>query len=107
MPRGNGARIYIKDNPGTEFDIFQDSYLIELAEKYKKKAGQIILNWHYLMGCIPIPSTSNKDRFEENNASFDFKLEKEDFEKLSRHFEQMSLKKFCGCRRFFGINILA
>ena len=107
MPRGNGARMYIKENPGTEFDIFQDSYLKELAEKYNKTAGQIILNWHYLMGCIPIPSTSNKDRFKENLASFDFELEKEDFEELSRHFKQMSLKKFCGCKRFFGINILA
>ena len=107
MPRGNGAKIYIRDNPGTEFDIFQDSYLKELAEKYNKTPGQIILKWHNLMGCIPIPSTSKIDRFKENLASFDFELEKEDFEELSRHFKQMSLKKFCGCKRFFGINILA
>ena len=107
MPRGNGARIYIRDNPGTEFDIFQDSYLNKLAKKYNKTPGQIILKWHNLMGCIPIPSTSNKDRFKENLASFDFELEKEDFEELSGHFKQMSLKKFCGCKRFFGFNILA
>ena len=107
MARGNGARIYIIDNPGTEFDIFQDSYLNKLAKKYNKTAGQIILKWHNLMGCIPIPSTSKIKRFEENLASFDFELEKEDFEELSRHFKQMSLKKFCGCKRFFGINILA
>ena len=76
MPRGNGARMYISKNPGTEFDILQDSYLLELAEKYNKTAGQIILKWHNLMGCIPIPSTSKINRFEENLASFDkdFKL---------------------------------
>ena len=109
MARGNGARIYIRDNPGTEFDIFQDSYLNKLAKKYNKTPGQIILKWHNLMGCIPIPSTSKKDRFVENLASFDFDfdLKKEDFEELSGHFKQMSLKKFCGCKRFFGINILA
>ena len=106
MARGNGARIYIRDNPGTEFDIFQDSYLNKLAKKYNKTAGQIILKWHNLMGCIPIPSTSKIERFEENLA-FDFVLEKEDFEELSGHFKQMSLKKFCGCKRIFGINILA
>ena len=104
MPLGYYARNFIRGNPGTEFDIFQDSYLKKLAEKYNKTAGQIILNWHYLMGCIPIPSTSKINRFEENLASFDFELEKEDFEELSRHFP---LKKFYRCKKFFGINILA
>ena len=105
MAHGNGARMFIKDHP--EFDIFKDSMILKLSKDYDKSPGQIILNWHYQSGCIPIPSTSKKDRMEENLASLKFDLKKEDFEALSNHFKQISLKKFCGCRRFFGVNVLA
>ena len=105
MPHGNGARMFIKNNP--EFDIFEDELIIELSKKYKKTPGQIILNWHYCQGTIPIPSTSKLDRMTENLKALDFKLKEEDIQKLSSHFKQISLKKFCGCRRFFGINVLA
>ena len=105
MAHGNGARMYIKDHP--ELDIFQDSMILKLSKDYDKTPGQIILNWHYQSGCIPIPSTSKKDRMKENLASLKFDLKKEDVEALSNHFKQISLKKFCGCRRFFGVNVLA
>jgi len=105
MPRGNGAKIYSLNNP--EFDILKNEFIIKLAKKYGKTPGQIILNWHYCQGTIPIPSTSKLDRMKENLEALDFKLEEEDIKKLSSHFKQISLKKFCGCRRFFGINVLA
>ena len=105
MAHGNGARMYIKDHP--ELDIFKDSMILKLSKDYDKTPGQIILNWHYQSGCIPIPSTSKKDRMKENLASLKFDLKKEDVEALSNHFKQISLKKFCGCRRFFGVNVLA
>ena len=105
MPHGNGGRIFIKDNP--EFDIFKDELIIKLSQKYNKTPGQIILNWHYCQGSIPIPSTSKLDRMTENLKALEFKLEEKDIQKLSSHFKQMSLKKFCGCKRFFGINVLA
>ena len=105
MPRGNGARLYIPNNP--EFDIFKNDLIIELSKKYDKTPGQIILNWHFCQGTIPIPSTSKLDRMTENLKALEFKLEEKDIQKLSTHFKQMSLKKFCGCRRFFGINVLA
>ena len=44
---------------------------------------------------------------DENLKSLDFKMKNEDIEKLSKHFKQQSLKKFCGCGRFFGVNVLA
>ena len=105
MPHGNGARMFIKNNP--EFDIFKNELIIELSKKYKKTPGQIILNWHYCQGTIPIPSTSKLKRMTENLEALDFKLKEEDIQKLSSHFRQISLKKFCGCKRFFGINVLA
>ena len=45
MAHGNGARIFIQDNP--EFDIFKDKMILELSDKFKKSPGQIIRNWHY------------------------------------------------------------
>ena len=45
---------------------------------------------------------------DENLKSLDFKMKDEDIEKLSKHFmQQQLLKKFIGCKRFFGVNILA
>ena len=105
MPHGNGARMYIEKNP--EFDIFKDSLIKELSKKYGKTPGQIILNWHYKSGVIPIPSTSKNDRMKENLGALDDILDEKDFESLSNHFKQISLKKFCGCKRFFGVNVLA
>ena len=61
-----------------EFDIIENDLIKKLAEKYKKKAGQIILNWHYCQGIILIPSTSKTWRMKENLASLDFKLKEED-----------------------------
>ena len=105
MPLGNGARKAIMANP--ELDVLKDQLIIKLSEKYNKTKGQIILNWHYCQGTIPIPRTSRTDRMKENLESLNFKLDDEDVEKLSKHFKQISLKKFCGCERFFGVNVLA
>ena len=106
IPRGNGARIFIKKGH-PEFDIFEYQIIKDLAKEYKKTPGQIILNWHYCVGVIPIPGTSKTDRMSENLKALDFKMKDEDIQKLSKYFKQMSLKKFCGCQRFFGINVLA
>ena len=105
MPRGNGAKIYCLNNP--EFDILKNEFIIKLAKKYDKTPGQIILNWHYCQGTIPIPSTSKLDRMTENLEALDFKMKEEDIQKLSSHFKQNPLKKFVGCKHFFGVNILA
>ena len=105
MPLGNGARKAIMMNP--ELNVLKDELITFLSEKYKKTKGQIILNWHYCQGTIPIPRTSRIDRMKENLESLNFKMDDEDVEKLSKHFKQISLKKFCGCKRFFGVNVLA
>ena len=59
------------------------------------------------MGTIPIQSTSKDYRMDEYLKSFDFGFEKEDIKKLYTHFKKMPFKKFCGCKRYFGVNVLA
>ena len=85
-------------------DIFKEKVILDLVEKYKKTPGQIILNWEIVQNIAAIPGTSNKDRMKENLGALDFKMDEEDIKRLNQFGKKM---KFCGCRRFFGINILA
>ena len=107
ISRGFWVRVFVFNNPGFEFDIFENEKIKELAKKYDKTLGQIILNWHYCVGVIPIPGTSRIDRMKENLEALYFKMKDEDIQKLSEHFIQFPLKKFCGSKNFFGVNIFA
>ena len=103
LAKGNGAKTYIKQHNG-EMDIFKERIVEDLVEKYGKTPGQIILNWHAVQGIVAIPGTSNPNRMKENLAALDFKIDDEEVEKLGAFGMKM---KFCGCRRFFGYNIMA
>ena len=105
IPGRIGERLVINEHP--ELNIFKDQLIISLSKKYEKTPGQIILNWHYCQGVIPIPSTSKTYRMKENLDSLYFKLDDEDVENLSKHFKQISLKKFIGGKGFFGVNLFA
>ena len=103
LARGNGARTYIKEHNG-EMDIFKEKVVVDLVDKYKKTPGQIILNWIIRQDIIAIPGTSKTDRMKENLEALNFEMEDEDIKKLDCYGMKM---KFCGCRRFFGYNIMA
>ena len=103
LARGNGAKIYIEQHNG-EMDCFKEECVQKLAKKYNKTPGQIIINWEVSQGIISIPGTSKIDRFKENLAALDFKMTDEDMKTLNVFGKKM---KFCGCRRFFGMNIMA
>jgi diketogulonate reductase-like aldo/keto reductase len=102
LAKGNGAKTYIKQHNG-EMDIFKERVVEDLVEKYGKTPGQIILNWQASQGVVAIPGTSNPKRMKENLAALDFHMTDEEVEKLGFGLKM----KFCGCRRFFGYNIMA
>ena len=52
--------------------------LRNIALKYEKSVGQIILRWHVQEGFVVIPKTMNMEHMCENLAAFDFRLQKED-----------------------------
>ena len=103
LAKGNGAKNYVKEHNG-EMDIFKEKIILDLVEKYKKTPGQIILNWEVAQGIVTIPGTSNPKRMKENLGALDFKMSEEDVKSLNVFRKKL---KFCGCRRFFGMNILA
>ena len=103
LAHGNGARVYISEHNG-QMNSFEEKNVVSLAEKYKKTPGQIILNWEVAQGIITIPGSSQFDRAKENLGALDFKMSDEEIKMMNVYGKKM---KFCGCRRFFGMNIMA
>ncbi|MFT8825159.1 MAG: aldo/keto reductase [Liquorilactobacillus mali] len=56
----------------------QEKIIKDLAEKYQKNVGQIVLRWHVQRGIIPIPKSSNLLHQRENADIFDFELTSEE-----------------------------
>ena len=90
-----------------EFNVFKEQIFIDLAKKYTKTPGQIILNWYYCLGVVPIPATSKPSfRMKENLEAIKFKLEDKDVEKISNFALNGRKRKFVVGNKYFGVNIL-
>ena len=88
-----------------KLDLLNEDIVKSLAEKYKRTPGQVVLNWHLYVGVIPIPGTTNPNRMKENIGALDFKMEEEEYKKLSSFNEKQH--RFCSSDRFLGYNIFA
>ncbi|GAB2540563.1 aldo/keto reductase [Gracilibacillus alcaliphilus] len=64
-------------------DIIENESLQQIADKYKKSVGQIILRWHYQLGAVSIPRSTSSIRQLNNISIFDFALDYEDMEKIN------------------------
>ncbi|KAG6451567.1 hypothetical protein O3G_MSEX007227 [Manduca sexta] len=60
-----------------------DTTLASIAEKYGKTVPQVVLRWEVERNIVPLPKTVKRKRLEENINIFDFKLEKEEVDKIS------------------------
>ncbi len=56
--------------------------IAELAEKYGKNAGQIILRFEVQEGLIVLPKSTNPGRIAGNIDIFDFELTGEEMERI-------------------------
>lgn len=59
-------------------ELLENETIVELAAKYQKNAGQIILRWIYQEGVISLPKSTNPTRMAGNIDIFDFELTKEE-----------------------------
>jgi diketogulonate reductase-like aldo/keto reductase len=57
--------------------------LVELAEKYKKTQGQIVLNWICNLGYSPMVMSSNIKHIHDNIVSTDFNMSPNDYKKMN------------------------
>ena len=88
-----------------KLDLLNEEIVLNLAKKYNKTPGQIILNWHINKGVIPIPGTSNPNRMKENLGSCDFNLSEEDIQSLSSFDDKQF--RFCSSITYIGIDVFA
>lgn len=65
-------------------DIFENEYVLELAEKYHKTVGQVALRFLVQKGVSLVVKTTKKERMIENIDVFDFKLTKEEMVELKK-----------------------
>lgn len=63
-------------------DLFKESVIADLAAKYGKDLGQIILRFEVQEGIIVLPKTTNPNRMVTNRDLFDFELTAEEMDAL-------------------------
>ncbi len=63
-------------------DLLNNPIILELAEKYGKNAGQIILRFENQEGIIVFPKSLTPERIKSNMEIFDFKLTDIEMDKL-------------------------
>lgn len=68
---------------GGRHNPFENEMLKEIAQKYKKTVGQVILRWNVQRDVVVIPKSIHKERIEENLAIWDFNLTEEEMKKIS------------------------
>ena len=56
---------------------------LNIAYKYNKSIGQVILRWHIDTGVVPVFMTRKENRIKENVDVFDFHLTNEDIDSIS------------------------
>ena len=104
LVKGVYCKTYEKSIEEKKLDLLNEDIVKELAKKYEKTPGQIILNWYNYVGVIVIPGTSKPERMKENLAAVTFEMKKEDYEALSKFDKTF---RFCIPFDLYGIDIFA
>lgn len=61
-------------------ELLAEPVIRELADKYERSPGQIILRWHIQEGSIVIPKSVRPERIRSNIDIFDFEIHEDDIE---------------------------
>ncbi|UOQ87552.1 aldo/keto reductase [Gracilibacillus salinarum] len=63
-------------------EIMENETIQQVAKKYHKSVGQVILRWHYQLGNVTIPRSTSPEHQLNNLSIFDFALDYEDMEAI-------------------------
>ncbi len=63
-------------------NMFTNPTLVEIGKKYNKSVAQVILRWLIQRGVIVVCKSTHLERIQENFNVFDFKLSKDDMDKI-------------------------
>jgi len=64
--------------------MFENEKLKNIADKHHKTISQVVLRWHIQNNRIVIPKTIHKLRMIENIDIWDFELDQEDLNMISK-----------------------
>ena len=64
-------------------DLFHNSTLTAIGEKYGKSVAQVVLRWQLQRGIVCIPKSTRRERMEQNFNVFDFILSQEDMDAIA------------------------
>lgn len=70
---------------GGRYDPFSDQMFIDIAEKYHKTVGQVLLRWNIQRGVVVIPKSTHIERIIENIDVFDFELNDDEITQIASH----------------------
>lgn len=68
---------------GGRYNPFEDEMLKEIAAKYNKSVGQVLLRWNIQRGVVVVPKSTHVERIKENIDIFDFELNEEEMKQIS------------------------
>jgi diketogulonate reductase-like aldo/keto reductase len=63
--------------------VLKDGTIIQLAQKYHKNPGQVVLKWLLQLGYVVLPRSSSEARMASNMDVFDFEISPDDMEAIS------------------------
>ncbi len=64
--------------------LFENETLKQIGDKYGKTTAQVMLRWQLQRGVVVIPKSVHKERMVENLNVFDFELDENDMEQISK-----------------------
>jgi len=64
-------------------DLFHNSVLTSIADKYNKTVGQVVIRWLVEQEVVVLAKTKKPERLQENLDVFDFQLSDEDKQKIA------------------------
>lgn len=70
-------------SPLMQGQLLDNLVLQEIANKYNKTIAQVILRWDLQNGVVTIPKSTKEHRIVENSTVFDFKLTKEEMQRIN------------------------
>ncbi|XP_077285642.1 1,5-anhydro-D-fructose reductase-like isoform X1 [Arctopsyche grandis] len=84
-------------------DLLSNPVILEIAKKYGKSAGQILLRHIVQRGIAAIPKSTNQERMKQNIDIFDFELSPEDITKVD-NLDLGEDGRVCDFAFFKGLN---
>jgi len=64
-------------------NLFQNPVLLDIATRYGKSVGQVVLRWVVQQGVVALAKSVRKERMIENISIFDFELDADDIAQIT------------------------